>query len=213
MLEKIGRERYKFVSTPDPIVLKYISERFLVKNDFVFYEIGVGIGATTLAVAKFLNNRGRIVLFSYEREVQELTADLNALGFTNIDSRWGSPSKTYSDYHFQLALGFSSGKLQPFDLAYIDGGHVFHLDAPAACVLKELCSPGGGLMLFDDWNWSIAKSPTLKPSVRPETSSHYDEEQINACHLQLVCKVVMDTDPRFEFLGVKQDTAIYRKRP
>jgi hypothetical protein len=142
--------------------------------------------------------------------VSELALDLKKLGFTNIDSSWGSPSKTYSGYHFQLAQGFVSGLLKPFHLAYIDGGHVFHLDAPAACVLKELCKPGG-YMLFDDWNWSIAKSSSLNPSVKPKILELYDDEQIKVSHVQLVCKIVMDTDSRFKFLGIDKDTAVYRR--
>jgi SAM-dependent methyltransferase len=211
MLEKLDNPRYKTVSTPDTIVLDHIHKLIEQKGAVVFYEIGVGYGATTLAVAKLMKNRGDIVLFSYRDDVAELSKELNALGYRNIDSSWGSPNNTFSGYHFQLALGFASKRLKPFDLAYVDGGHVFHLDAPAACILKELCNPGG-LILFDDWNWSISKSPTLKPAVRSQTSVDYDDEQIEACHLQLVCKVIMDTDPRFEFLGVQDDTAVYRRR-
>jgi SAM-dependent methyltransferase len=133
------------------------------------------------------------------------------MGRPGIAGNYGTPRCTYSGYHFKLAKGFLEKKLPMFDMAYVDGGHVFHLDAPAAIVLKELCNPGG-LILFDDWNWSIAKSPSLKPSVKPEILEHYDGEQIKACHVQMVCKTVMDTDPRFEFLGVKLDTATYRKK-
>ncbi|BAI88797.1 class I SAM-dependent methyltransferase [Arthrospira platensis NCB002] len=212
MIEKIGSSGYEALSTPDSVVLKILDNLTLsgAKKSLTYYEIGVGIGVTTLEVAKRLNNSGTIILFSLEREVSELASDLAKLGFTNIDSSWGSPSRTYSGYHFQLAQGFVAGLLKPFDLAYIDGGHVFHLDAPAACVLKELCKPGG-YMLFDDWYWSIAKSPSLNPSVKPDILLKYDDEQIKVCHVQLVCKVVMDTDSRFEFLGVEQGTAVYRR--
>lgn len=210
MLEKIGKDRYKSISTPDPIVLKYID---LIKNrsDFpVFFEIGVGIGATTQEVARRLDNKGEIVIFSRAAEVKELVKDLEDIGFHNIDGRWGSPSNVYSGYHFQLAKGFVSGSFKHFDLAYIDGGHVFHLDAPAAAVLKELCKPGG-YMLFDDWEWTLGGSPSISPSIRPQTAIEYDEEQIQTCHVQLVCKTIMDTDKRFAFLGIEKDTAIYRR--
>lgn len=213
MIEKIGTPGFEMLSMPDQNVVRLVGE-LIERNPsgaIVYYEIGVGIGTTTLAVAKAMDNRGRILLFSLEREVRELSRDLAGLGFFNIDSRWGSPSKLYSGYHFQLATGFVNNDLDRFDLAYIDGGHVFHLDAPAACVLKELCNPGG-YMLFDDWRWTIARSPSMRPSARPETLKQYDDEQIATPQVQLVCRVVMDTDQRFEFLGVDGDTAIYRRR-
>jgi hypothetical protein len=67
-------------------------------------------------------------------------------------------------------------------------------------------------MIFDDWDWSLARSPTMRPSNRPKTAQEFDQRQIEACHVQLVCKALMDTDPRFEFLGLQDGSAVYRRR-
>jgi len=67
-------------------------------------------------------------------------------------------------------------------------------------------------MIFDDWAWSLAISPTLQPSKRPRTKDEYDDRQIEACHVQMVCKALMDTDPRFEFVALEKDSAVYRRR-
>jgi hypothetical protein len=210
MLEKIGASGFETLSRPDRTVLKYMKEVLADNSQPVFYEIGVGVGATTLPVAELMNNSGQILLFSRERDVLELASDLRTRGYSNIDSNWGSPSKTYSGYHFELARGVAEKLLPRFDLAYIDGGHVFHLDAPASCVLKELCKPGG-YMVFDDYHWSLAKSPTLNPDKRPATAAEYDACQIETCHVQLVCQTIMDPDRRYEFLGLEGNTAIYRR--
>jgi len=210
MLEKIGAPGFETLSNPEETVLKLLDE-ILVKVDApVIYEIGVGVGATTLPVAKKMDNRGALFLFSRQKDVQELATDLRGLGYDNVNDTWGSPTRTYSGYHFELARGFVAGVLPQFDLAYIDGGHVFHLDAPAACILKELCKPGG-YMVFDDWNWSLAKSPTMNPEVRPATATEYDIEQINQSHVQLVCKTIMDADKRFEFVVLTKNTAVYQR--
>ena len=212
MLEKIGTAGFEMLSSPDQTVLRLLQECIRRCESPVFFEVGVGIGATTVEVARMLNNRGSMFLFSRQRDVQELTADLEALGYTNVNGSWGSPNNTFSGYHFELAYGFSRGELPDFDLAYIDGGHVFHLDAPATCVLKELCKPGG-FMVFDDWNWSLAKSYGLNPQKRPATAVEYDARQIAECHVQLVCKTIMDTDSRFRFVGLEADSAIYQRLP
>jgi hypothetical protein len=211
MLEKIDTPGYEFLSKPDSSVIKYMNQIITRKSDPIYYEIGVGIGATTLPVAKTLNNAGKIFLFSRENEVRELASDLAQLGYSNIDASWGSPAKTYSGYHFELARGLLDGRLPLFDLAYVDGGHFFHLDAPAACILKELCIPGG-YILFDDYQWSLASSPSLNPTRRPATLSEYDQLQIDACHVEMVCKSIMNTDARFELIDIVSDTAIYKKR-
>ena len=210
MLEKIGTPGFATLSRADDTVLRLIDQVLLTNDAPVFYEVGIGIGATTLPVAERLANRGRIILFSRENDVVELASDMQARGFTNVDSRWGSPGNTYSGYHFELARGFVSGSLPQFDVGYLDGGHVLHLDAAAACVLKELCKPGG-CIAFDDFGWSLARSPTLNPGVRPQTARDYDPRQIEACHVELTCRVVMDTDPRFALESREGGTAVYRK--
>lgn len=209
MLEKLEQPGQMLV-VPDENVIEKLQEVIETNPDPVFYEIGVGIGATTLAASKLMDNRGKIIIFSRESHVRELASDLAARGFRNVDDKWGSPNNTYSGYHFELARGFVAGDLPAFDVAYIDGGHLFHLDAPAACILKELCKPGG-YMLFDDWYWSLSKSPGMKPEARPKTAEEFDARQIETAHVQLVCKALMDTDKRFEFIKLVGGTAIYRR--
>lgn len=211
MLEKIATKGFETISTPDACVLKYLDRILQHKPDPTIYEIGVGIGATTLPIAERLQNRGRIIPFSRQQDVTELVSDLQDRGFANVDERWGSPPHTYSGYHFELARGFVDGALPTFEMAYIDGGHVFHLDAPATCILKELCNPGG-YMIFDDWSWSLAKSPTLNPSIHPETARDFDQTQIETSHVQLVCKAMMDTDDRFQFVELDRNTAVYQRK-
>ena len=120
--EKLNDPVFRTVSRPDGSVMNYLGQILTYEANPVFYEIGVGVGATTLSVAKLLNNRGRIVLFSREQDVRELAVDLSNEGFNNIEASWGSPNKIYSGYHFELARGLVEDLLPPFDLAYIDGG-------------------------------------------------------------------------------------------
>lgn len=210
MLEKLGKSGFEMISAADGTVLSLLHECLEHCSNPVFFEVGVGIGATTVEVARLLDNRGRMFLFSYADDVRELTADLAGLGYTNVNGDWGSPRNTYSGYHFELAYGFCRGELPAFDLAYLDGGHVFHLDAPAACVLKELCKPGG-YMVFDDWGWTLERSHGLNPRKRPATAVEYDARQIAESHVQMVCKTVMDTDARFRCVGLENDSAVYRR--
>lgn len=210
MLEKIATAGFETLSKPDTVVLSYLDLVLKDNPEPTVYEIGVGIGATTLPMMKRLDHRGQVFLFSRQHDLDALVADLRDMGYSNMNGRWGSPNNTYSGYHFEMARAYVEEALPPFDLAYIDGGHVFHLDGPATCILKELCKPGG-YMVFDDWAWSLAKSPTLNPGKRPETQRDYDPLQIEASHVQLVCKAFMDRDARFEFIELVDNSAVYRR--
>jgi hypothetical protein len=209
MLEKIGKPGFLHWSTPDHIVLKYLK---LIKQNIenpVYYEIGIGVGATVLEVAKELDNSGSIVLFSRLVEVAGVSQDLKNLGYNNVDDRWGSSHHTFSGYHFELARAVMSGSISKFDLAYLDGSHMMHLDAGTAAILKEHCNING-YIIFDDYTWSLKHTAALLNSM-PATSIEYDTRQIEANHVEMICKVIMNTDKRFEFLGVQDDSAVYRR--
>ena len=212
MLEKIGTLGYETVSKPNKEVMSCVNEILRNENNIVFYEIGVGVGATTLPVSKLIsqyNNNGKIILFSRMKDISEIISDLNEMGYDFVQGI-GSPNKTYSGYHFEMAEAFMKSELPAFDLAYLDGGHVFHLDAPATCILKELCKPGG-YIIFDDYNWSLQNSPTLNPKANPQTLNDYDENQINTAHVELVCRSLMDTDIRYQLVTLKNNSAIYKR--
>lgn len=212
MLEKIIDPQYKYISYPNSLVLEYIKLIQYTNQSPVYYEIGIGVGATTLAVAKLMQNKGKIFIFSYQKDCQNLKKDLNKLGYTNINDSFCSESKTYSGYHFDMACAAIDKKLPNFDLCYLDGGHVFHLDAPTTCVIKEICKIGG-YIVFDDYDWSLEKSPTLNPKINPKTQRDYDDNQIKISHIPMICTLFMDNDKRYKEIETKSSRyKIYQRK-
>lgn len=209
MLEKIGTAGFETLSKSDPAVLDRLKTVLKTIPEPIVYEIGVGIGATTVEMAELLNGRGKLHLFSRQSDVRELADDLLSRGFGNV-AQWGSANRIYSGYHFELADGFVTGRLPKFDLAYLDGGHVMHLDGPAICILKELANDGAYLIL-DDVGWSLEQSPTMSPTVRAQTSAEYDPAQIAACHVDMARRCFLETDPRFVLEQISRNTAVYRR--
>jgi hypothetical protein len=194
LIEKLLDTNYQTLIYPNKYITQYIS--LLDNKNIVYYEIGVGIGATVYAVAKLLNNIGSIYIFSRKKDCEELKNDLIKLGYNNIYNDYQSENNIYSGYHFDIACGIIEQKLPKFDLAYLDGGHVFHLDAPTTCMLKELCKVDGTIV-FDDYNWSLLHSDTMNPTKRKKTLQEYDEKQIKSHHIKMICTIFMDTDKRF----------------
>lgn len=199
VLKRLNDPKYAAVRTPSKDAIVLLRKVLSLRPDPVIAEIGVGVGATTVELAKLLNNRGELHLFDYEDRLSELLSEIDELGFCNI-VRYPNGRKTFDSYNWNLAkmLREMRRAQQPgiFDLVYLDGAHAFHHDAPAALVLKELLRPGGYL-LFDDYKWTFASSPRANPKVNSFTASSYSEEQINEPHIALICELFFDYDPRF----------------
>ena len=81
MIENLGAPGFETISAPNPNAAAVI-QALLSSGDAapMVAEIGVGIGATTLAMATMLDNRGELHLYDFQDKVAELTADLANLG-------------------------------------------------------------------------------------------------------------------------------------
>jgi predicted O-methyltransferase YrrM len=180
-------------------------------------EIGIGIGATSVELCRLLAGQGEIAFFDYADKLEELAADLRAEGFGNF-RLFGNSRRTFDSYCWSLAQQAQSmraaGRDGVFDFIYLDGAHLFHHDAPAALLCKQLVRPGG-VVLLDDYDWSIAVSPTMRPSVRPSVREHFTEEQIETPHVRVICDLFFDPDPAFRKLeigyGAREHRRAYRR--
>ena len=206
MLERISNLENRFISQPSSEVLEKLPWLLGTKTQR-YFEIGVGVGATVLEVAKALNNSGEIHIWSRQQDCDELVGDLSNLGIHNVVAH-GNPDKTYSGYHFTFLTSFCEGSLPSFDLAYVDGGHVAHLDLGTVAILKNVAHEGS-IIVLDDFNWTLAKSPTLNPDINAQTAYNYDESQIVQPHVALICKALLDNDPSWSLVEIKNNSAVY----
>ena len=211
MIEKINDPDKEIFRHPNHLVSKYLKLLKSKNHNPIYYEIGIGYGTTVLEAAKILDNSGKIYIFSRKNDCNCIREDIKQLGYENIEDKYCSENKIYSGYHFDIALAVINNELPSFDLAFLDGGHVFHLDAPTTCILKELCKPKGHI-IFDDYDWSLSSSPSLKPSIRQATLNEYESSQIKEKHIEIVCKLFMDTDSRYKKLpDSTTKTVIYQR--
>jgi predicted O-methyltransferase YrrM len=200
MLKRLANPNYKAMKSPSRDAVVLLNRVLRTNPNPEIAEIGVAIGATTYALCQALNRAGRIHLFDFGPTLDALAAELREENFDNIVLH-PNGRKLFESYNWNLAIMLrqmrNDGKDGIFDLVYLDGAHVFHHDAPAAVVLKELLRPGGYL-LFDDYSWTLASSPTLGPSVNASTAENYSQEQIEIAHIALICEIFFDRDTRFE---------------
>jgi predicted O-methyltransferase YrrM len=192
--------RYQAIARPCAEAVDLAKRVLETHPDPVIAEVGIGIGATSLALAQTLDKRGTLWLFDYDFRVNELQADLAGLGYHNVEIVSNS-QRTFDSYGWTLAMLTRRCRIdQPggmFDFIYLDGAHLYQYDTLAAVCCKELLKPGGYLLL-DDYDWTIAKSPTMRPSQNPSVVAEYSEEQIELSHVEMICSLLLDTDPAFE---------------
>ena len=83
-----------------------------------------------------------------------------------------------------------------FDYVFLDGAHTWALDALAFCLIDRLLIPGG-YVDFDDYSWTLAGSPSMRPEVFPDVRRLYSDEQINQAQIALVADLLVRRDPRY----------------
>jgi predicted O-methyltransferase YrrM len=155
----------------------------------VVAEIGVARGATSLALARVMANRGDLHLFDYEDVVQRVGAEVNAHGFHNIHLH-GNSRRLHDSYNWSLMRLLRDQPGFQFDYIFLDGAHTWAHDALAFLLLDRLLAPGGHID-FDDYDWSIAHSPSMNPKRFPKAIEWFSDEQIETCQVKLVVDLLV----------------------
>ena len=85
-------------------------------------------------------------------------------------------------------------RLPPVDFCYLDGAHTWDVDGFAFFLVARILAPGG-LIIFDDLDWSFASSPTLKdkPFVKEMSRERRETHQVRK-----VFDLLVRTDTRFD---------------
>ena len=160
-------------------------------------EIGVYHGHTSRALAAVLaRTGGSLHLFDFEDRARYVAALLQADGHTFVHAH-GNSRKTHDSYNWSLKKLLDSTNGPCFDYVFLDGAHTWAHDALAFFLADRLLRPGGHLD-FDDHNWSLARSPTLRPSVFPRTAEDYTPEQIKCRQVKAILDLLVRRDSRYQ---------------
>ena len=160
VLELIGTPGYEAVSRANPLSARVIAGLYgRGVTAPVVAEIGVGIGATSLAIARTLGNRGQLHLFDVEPTVRAVASDLAAEGFDNIHAHPNS-ERHWDNYNWTLGVMLLGGMGPAFDYIYLDGARTFVTDALAFFLCDRLLRRSG-LLEFNDYEGTYAASKLM----------------------------------------------------
>jgi predicted O-methyltransferase YrrM len=162
----------------------------------VIAEIGVYKGYTSREIAAWLNGQGELHLFDFDDHVGVVGRQLRQMGFSNIIEHANS-RRMLDSYNWSLKRLLDEHPEPFFDYVFIDGAHTWAHDALAFLLVDRLLKVGG-YVDFDDYEWTLAESPTLNPGVFPATRRQYSDEQIACRQVAAIVELLVRRGGRYE---------------
>lgn len=170
-------------------------------------EIGVDQGATSEAILVWLGGEGVLHLFDFEDCVARVAQRLRSKGLTNVATH-GNSHRTLDSYNWSLMKLLQDSPAPLFDYVYLDGAHTWAIDGLTFFLVDLLLKPGGHID-FDDYHWTIDRSPTVNPRVHPRMRELYTDEQMQATQVALIVELLVRRSGRYEEVVPNK---IFRKR-
>jgi predicted O-methyltransferase YrrM len=173
----------------------------------VYAEIGIAVGGTVCEIARVLPAKSEIYLFDYYDKVANVKQALLKQGYSAVRG-YGNSYKLRDSYNWSLMKLLKEHEQPIFDYVYIDGMHTWEMDGFAFLLIDKLLKPGG-FIDFDDYDWTLRKSPTLNPTLFPLTSKLYTEEQIDIPGIKLVVDLLVRRNSNY--IEVVKDKIFQKK--
>ena len=213
MIEKIGTKYYEKLSQPNNAVIELLHILKRQQSNLTICEIGVGIGATTLAICDNLSAGDELYLFDYEDSLHELTKDLNSRISHKINViPCGNSRKQYDSYAWSLA-SLAEKEYSLFDIVFLDGAHDFTIDYVAISLLKTLIKDNG-VIIIDDLELSFNDICFHNSLQTEKYNERYSLEQMETPHMKKLINLLLEHDPDFKKISISDfdsNFAIYQK--
>jgi len=189
-IRREGRRRINIVANARTM-------EFLASTDArTIAEVGVDQGASSEAILGWLNGRGVLHLFDFEDCLSNVAKRLRAKRLTNFVAH-GNSRRTLDSYNWSLMKLLQDSSAPVFDYVYLDGAHTWAIDALTFSLVDLLLKPGGYID-FDDYHWTIDRSPTVNPRVYPRIRDLYTDEQMQTKQVALIVDLLVRRPGRYE---------------
>jgi predicted O-methyltransferase YrrM len=114
-----------------------------------------------------------------------------------------------TSYTWELMRMLGEQPQPRFDFVYVDGAHRWDPDGFAFLLADRLLAPGSWVV-FDDLDWTLASSPTLRDT---DWVRELPEDQRNTAQVRKVFELLVRTHPDYGDFREQDGWAWARKRP
>ncbi len=181
----------------------------ILENQFQnILELGFGHGVSTCYMAGAVDDLGRgtittIDLISAREAEPNIDYLLGSLGLSKYVTIFYEPTS----YIWRLMKTLEESPSPRFDFCYIDGAHDWFADGFAFFLVDRLLKPGG-LIIFDDLDWTYESSPTLKDTQRVK---RMPQDEKSTPQIRKVYELLVKPHPAYGEFMEKDGWAYARK--
>ena len=157
-MNKLNLITYKYVNLPymrhgQALYMRDIIQRYKLKN---LCELGHFHGKSSIYLGAILEEQGFGTLTTFDISATKVTPNINTLISEFSLEEFVNPIVTAEGYTWDLSNLIEKNDTR-FDFCYIDGGHTFE-STLLAFVLTDILLDKGGIIIFDDIDWTVEKS-------------------------------------------------------
>ncbi|HYX08932.1 MAG TPA: class I SAM-dependent methyltransferase [Bacteroidales bacterium] len=189
--------------------------KMILENDiFDILELGTahGTGSCYMAAALDEKSKGSVITIDITSALNRKPNIHELLKKSDLE-RYVTPIFANSSYNWELMKLIDrqtiDGFCEPiFDFCFIDGAHNFEIDCCAFHLVDKLLRPGG-LILFDDMNWTYASSPSLKNTDWVKKMAKDEKE---TPHIKKLVELVALNHPNYVDANLLGDWFLIRKK-
>ena len=168
----------------------------IVENNFKNgLEVGFFHGKSSLLIASIFEEIGEGHLITYDLESAR-NRDPNILQLLNDYnlSHRVTPVFCKRSYTWELAKIIKDMKGPIFDFCYLDGAHTWDATGFGFFLIDILLKPGG-IIIFDDMDWTINKSPAYQKFLKEgkDPYSQFPEDEKNSSCVRMVFEKLVPT--------------------
>ena len=170
----------------------------IINKKCIYAEVGICKGITVLNRCKKLKTGSEIHLFDFDYKVKDVSDKIKSkYGDKFIVREFGIIK---GDYNWELMKIINKKENFKYDYVYLDGAHTLTIDRLAFILIDKLLNIGG-FIEFDDYNWTIGKSPTCSPYPpvnNKKSLERFTKEQIDTPHVKLIVDNLVKTNKRYK---------------
>jgi predicted O-methyltransferase YrrM len=177
-------EKFEAVKYMDETRARVLRDVIMREDARDILEIGFFRGKSSLYIAAILEDLGRGRLLTIDRQsAQRLKPNIHDLLAAAGLSHRVEPVFAFRSFTWELQKLLAAGPRPQFDLCYFDGGHTWDETGFGFLLVDRLLRPGG-VIIFDDLDWSVRRSQAYKKN--PEAMAAFSPDEAAAKTVRLV---------------------------